>query len=818
MRSLHRTLSAVAFAGFVTLTGLPVEAAAQTRATPDAPSFAGSLLGFGSAVVVQGDEVFVGRPAQSDLFPMPGSEEGTAHVFARTADGWEETAMVSADDGEIGDGFGRALAVAENLMFVGAPSREDGGAVYVFGRQNGEWSQVDRLAPDGLEPGDAFGSAISYVAQNLIIGAPGRGTSGAAYSFYVDPNAGVLHVELPMPEGVAADGNFGAAVAIEGDLAVVSAPGPFSLNSLAGAPQFQAGTAYVYRGGMGEWAFEGQLVATGGGALGLAVALQDGRALVTSPLDTQASGGVFEFAQNEAGEWAQVQKIAPTSPLPGSFFGMSMSEGGSELVVGAPGANGMAGAAYVFARSDDGSWSETAVLNEQTTGLMGFYGSAVAGGDGVIAVGASAAEFFEGIGFVYERGPDGWTLANDIVNGEGLLASVMGEEQKCSDEGEAGGFACEGVDLVSFMSIPDVGGRRGILINDVWGWTDPDTGREYAILGRFDGTAFVDVTDAENPRYLGSLPLTDGAIPNLWRDMKVYANHTFIVADNAGQHGMQVFDLTRLRDVGSEPVDFDEDAVYTEIASAHNIVINEGTGFGYTVGNSGGGTTCGGALHMIDLRDPKNPTFAGCYADSGTGNASTGYTHDAQCVEYQGPDEDYRGREVCFNASENSLGIGDVTDKDNPTPIASASYPNVNYSHQGWLSEDQRYFYLNDELDELSGAVDGTRTLVWDVADLDDPVLVTEYMSDNKASDHNLYIRGNFMYQANYVSGLRVFDISDPENPKPVGYFDTARGPDSPGFAGAFSTYPFFESGNILISSMREGLFIVKKQQPELVP
>ncbi|MDH3732491.1 MAG: choice-of-anchor B family protein [Gemmatimonadota bacterium] len=816
MHRFHRFLATLLVCGLGSF-GLASEISAQTRVSPDQPSFAGALLGFGSSAVVSGDRVFVGRPGQSDLFPMPGSEAGTAHVFARTADGWEETAMVAADDGHVGDGFGRAIAAGGDLMFVGSPTRDDGGAVYVFASNADGWTQMDRLAPPGLEPGDRFGQALAYIDQNLIVGAPGRGTAGTAYSFYVTDGGAVEHVEIPA-EGMSADANYGAAVAIEGDLAVIGAPGPFSLNSLAGAPQFQAGTAVVLRGGKADWAQAGRLTPTGGGAFGLAVALSDGHAFASSPLDTQASGAVFEFAPDEAGEWGQVAKVTPASPLPGSFFGLSMSEGGQEMVVGAPGANGMAGAAYAFTRGSDGAWSESHMFGEQTTGLLGFYGSAVSGGDDVIVVGASAAEFFEGIGFVYEREADGWTLAGGIVEGEGLLPSVMGEEQKCSEEGAAAGFACEAVDLVSFMSIPDVGGRRGILINDVWGWTDPDTGREYAILGRFDGTAFVDVTDAANPRYLGSLPLTDGANPNLWRDMKVHANHTFIVADNAGQHGMQVFDLTRLRDVGSDPVEFDEDAIYDGIASAHNIVINEQTGFAYAVGNSGGGTTCGGALHMIDVRDPKSPTFAGCYADPGTGNASTGYTHDAQCVEYQGPDEDYRGREVCFNASENALGIGDVTDKDNPTPIASASYPNVNYSHQGWLSEDHRYFYLNDELDELSGAVDGTRTLVWDVADLDDPVLAAEHVSDNKATDHNLYIRGNFMYQANYVSGLRVFDISDPENPRPVGYFDTARGEDVPGFAGAFSTYPFFESGNILVSSMREGLFILRKQQPELVP
>ena len=817
MRSTFHTLSALVLTGLVSATLLTVDVAAQTRVAADAPSFAGSMLGFGSAVVVLEDEVFVGRPGESDLFPMPGSEPGTAHVFARTDNGWEETAMVSADDGEIGDGFGRAIAVLGDLMFVGAPARDDGGAVYVFTRQGGNWAQVDRLAPDGLEPGDRFGSALAYVNQNLIVGAPGRGPSGAAFSFYVDQAAGVLHVEIPS-EGLAPDAHFGASVAFEDGIALIGAPGPFSLNALGGQPQFQPGTVLAFEGGRETWTPAGTLTPSGGGAFGLSVGLLEGRAYATSPLDQSAQGAVFEFERGDEGAWTETAKITPAAPAGGSFFGLSMSAGSGGLIVGAPGVGGMTGAAYTFSRDDAGAWTESQMLSEQVTGLMGFYGSAVAGGESLVVVGASAAEFFEGIGYVYEREGDRWTLANGIVEKEGLLASVMGEEQKCSEEGEAAGFACEGVDLVSFMSIPDVGGRRGILINDVWGWTDPATGREYAILGRFDGTAFVDVTDAENPRYLGSLPLTEGANPNLWRDMKVYANHTFIVADNAGQHGMQVFDLTRLRDVTGDPVIFDEDAIYDGIASAHNIVINEGTGFAYTVGNSGGGTTCGGALHMIDLRDPKNPTFAGCYADPATGNASTGYTHDAQCVEYHGPDEEYQGREICFNASETALGIGDVTDKDNPAPISSASYPNVQYSHQGWLSEDHRYFYLNDELDELSGAVTGTRTLVWDVQDLDDPVLANEYMSENEASDHNLYIRGSFMYQANYVSGLRVFDISDPANPKPVGYFDTARGADSPGFAGAFSTYPYFESGNILISSMREGLFIVKKQQPELVP
>jgi choice-of-anchor B domain-containing protein len=188
-------------------------------------------------------------------------------------------------------------------------------------------------------------------------------------------------------------------------------------------------------------------------------------------------------------------------------------------------------------------------------------------------------------------------------------------------------------------------------------------------------------------------------------------------------------------------------------------------------------------------------------------------------VLYGGLDEEHQGKEICFNASETALGIGDVTDKDNPVPLASASYPNVGYAHQGWLSSDHRYFFLNDELDELAGSTPNTRTLVWDIQDLDDPVLSTEYMGTTAASDHNLYVRGRYMYQSNYVSGLRIIDVADPENPVEVGHFDTVPwGEDAPGFSGSWSNYPFFDSGVILVTSMREGLFIVRKRQPELVP
>ena len=221
---------------------------------------------------------------------------------------------------------------------------------------------------------------------------------------------------------------------------------------------------------------------------------------------------------------------------------------------------------------------------------------------------------------------------------------------------------------------------------------------------------------------------------------------------------------------------------------------------------------------MVDVRDPMSPTFAGCYTDT-HGLIAPGRTHDAQCTVYAGPDEAYRGREICFVSNETAIRIVDVTDKANPVPISAASYPGMAYVHQGWLTDDHRYFYLDDELDELVGETERTRTFIWDVAELDDPVLVGSFEGPNNATDHNLYVKGDRMYQANYQAGMRVIDISDPEAPIEIGFFDTTPyDGDPPGFNGAWTAYPYFESGTVVVTSIHEGLFLLRPRRRALIP
>lgn len=373
-----------------------------------------------------------------------------------------------------------------------------------------------------------------------------------------------------------------------------------------------------------------------------------------------------------------------------------------------------------------------------------------------------------------------------------LSINVLAQDAACIN-GLADGYACESVDLQAHLSVEEMGGTSTTDANDIWGWTDPTTGKEYAIVGLETGTAFVDVSDPTNPIYLGSLATHTSS--SLWRDIKVYNDHAFIVSE-AGGHGMQVFDLTQLRNVSNPPATFSNTAHYSGFGNAHNIVINEGSGFAYSVGSN----MCGGGLEMIDISNPTNPTDAGCFS-------SDGYTHDAQCVMYAGPDTQHQGKEICINSNEDTVTIVDVTDKSNPIQLAREGYPTSAYVHQGWFDDEQRYFYQNDELDE-SGT--NTRTIIWDLEDLDDPFIASEYFGETTAIDHNLYVKGNLVYETNYTAGLRILDISDRENPQEVAFFDTYPLNNAASFNGSWSNYPYFASGNIIVSNIEDGLFILR--------
>ncbi|TDQ32706.1 choice-of-anchor B family protein [Zeaxanthinibacter enoshimensis] len=366
------------------------------------------------------------------------------------------------------------------------------------------------------------------------------------------------------------------------------------------------------------------------------------------------------------------------------------------------------------------------------------------------------------------------------------------------EDGFAGTYPCNGYDLIGRITLQDMGAIAG---NDIWGWTDPLTAREYALVGVDNGTAFVDITDEEQLVYLGKLPTATEA--STWRDLKVYENYVFIVSE-AENHGIQVFDLNRLRNVDNPPVNFTADARYTGFGNAHNIAIIPGNAMVYAVGTARNDLYNGG-VHFVNISDPLNPVSAGGYGEQG-------YMHDVQVVNYTGPDPDYQGREILIGANEDRLVIADVTDKDSPVTISTLGYPSIAYTHQGWFSEDQKFFILGDELDEINFGFN-SRTLVFDFSDLDQPSLHMTYTGPSTAIDHNGYVLGDLYFLANYTAGLRVLDISGIENTEvsEVGFFDTYPANNTTVFNGLWSVYPYFESGKLVLGDIDSGLFVVQK-------
>lgn len=386
-------------------------------------------------------------------------------------------------------------------------------------------------------------------------------------------------------------------------------------------------------------------------------------------------------------------------------------------------------------------------------------------------------------------------------------------------------YECLDYDLMGHVSLEEMDAEAG---NDCWGWTDEMTGREYAIMGVNNGTVFVDITEPTNPIYLGKLPTA--TVDSSWRDMKVYKNHVYIVSE-ATNHGLQVFDLKKLRGLESAKT-LVSDFLYNQYGQAHNIAINEETGHAYTAGARSRG------IHVLDLSNPVSPELVLEAPDFG-------YSHDVQTVIYNGPDNDYKGKEVYIGSNEDRVILVDITNKNEPKLISEFFYDHQ-YTHQAWLTTDHKYALLGDEIDEVDPS-NGyelkndakTRTIIIDLSDLDNPKHHFDYFGETKAVDHNGYVKGTSFFLASYTAGLRVIDILniDQKNITETGFFNTfndhhdhdhgkvktlkfsqdpgdhtGKKGESEAFNGAWSVYPYFKSENIIVSDINSGLFIVKKQ------
>ncbi len=323
--------------------------------------------------------------------------------------------------------------------------------------------------------------------------------------------------------------------------------------------------------------------------------------------------------------------------------------------------------------------------------------------------------------------------------------------------------------------------------NDCWGYVSP-SGREYAIMGLNNKVAFVEITNPLMPVVVDTISHTSST----WGDIKVYGHYAYAVTEASGT-GIQVINMAN--------IDNGIVTLVRTIASpgrSHNVALDTVSGFLYTCGSRNGtGTTM-----CFSLADPANPVQVGA------ASMTTNYQHDGQPVTYTtGP---LAGKQLWFGCSESrGVDIYDFTDKNNPVLIKRVVYPDMGYCHQAWLSEDRKYLYVDDEFDETNLSTT-TRSLIFNVEDPYKATFVDSFTSGLLAIDHNQYVADGFTFQANYRSGLRIFDVAaNPVAPVSVGSYDTYPANNNAGYDGAWSTYPFFPSGNVIVSDINGGLFIL---------
>ena len=380
------------------------------------------------------------------------------------------------------------------------------------------------------------------------------------------------------------------------------------------------------------------------------------------------------------------------------------------------------------------------------------------------------------------------------------------------NNGAAAGYPCENLDLLSHLSISALyPGATGA--SDIWGFRDLNTDREYVIIGLNLGAALVDVSNPNTPWVVA----THTGLPSNWRDVKVFQQwsatterwHAYAYISTEANMGLAIMDLSDL------PNSAQELSYVSDFATAHNVLLNNvDYSFGAALNQSpplltvAGANLRSGRYRLYGLDKPEAPELLS--------TSDSGYMHDAAAIHIT----DSRKDSQCINASnkpfcqlladfnETTLDIWDTSDNTKPALLSKTRYPSAAYVHSGWWSEDGRYLFVHDELDEVEGG--NTLVRVFDMTDLTAPQLSGQWQGPTRAIDHNGFARGNRYYLSNYLQGLTVLDISEPTRPKRVAGFDTLPASNMAAFDGAWGVYPFLPSGTLAVSDISSGLYLLK--------
>ncbi|MBZ9609989.1 choice-of-anchor B family protein [Rheinheimera maricola] len=399
-------------------------------------------------------------------------------------------------------------------------------------------------------------------------------------------------------------------------------------------------------------------------------------------------------------------------------------------------------------------------------------------------------------------------LAQRLAQHQSLATSQRA--QQCVN-GKAGNFNCRNIDLIAHLALSDFSSRPSAA-NDIWGHVDLNSGTEYALIGLVNGTAVVSLADPAAPVEVGTIRGSNTS----WRDIKVYQYfdtnlrrwQAYAYVSSEGSDGIQIIDLTRL------PAAISLAGTYRGVSSTHNVFIS---GVDYSTNSQNtarapllhlaGQNTQRGAVSSLSLANPTQ--LSPVWQQSAS---ASDYSHDVATMQIKdsraNSDCQQNPCQVLFDFNEQEVRLWDSSIANAPTQLANFSYDQASYVHSGWSTEDNRYLFVHDELDETSFGLN-TTLRIYALDDLRNPVLQPIWRGPTAAIDHNGFVRGNRYYMSNYQRGLTILDISNPAAPTEAGFFDTFLPSDGAAFNGMWGTYPYLPSGIILGSDINSGLYVL---------
>lgn len=325
--------------------------------------------------------------------------------------------------------------------------------------------------------------------------------------------------------------------------------------------------------------------------------------------------------------------------------------------------------------------------------------------------------------------------------------------------------------------------------NEIWGITS--NGHEYAVIGSTFGTHFIDVTDPTNIFERFRFPGKEASRGIIHRDYHDYSGYLYAVADE-GASSLQILKIDELPDTAYIVYDSDE-----LLFQAHNIFIDTAHARLYTFAGALRGVSPSSGVGVIDISEPTDPKFVKHFREFGA--IRPGHVHDGYV----------RDNIAFLNCEREGFAMMDYTDLDNPIAMAALpanAYLQSGYNHSGWANDDCSHYYFADENW-------GTDLKTLPLTDLEDLSVISYFDAGNSnqfSIPHNLIVGCDYLYASYYYDGLQVYDISNPDNPERVMFFNTSSRDIQENYEGAWGVFPHLPSGNILVSDMQEGLFVIE--------